>query len=357
MIQSPAMSATAASGMAVLIAGLAMVVPGCERSRQPSPTEPVEEPAGEQRAEPEADPHEPRVTAPPPIVRKTSRGDCSTDYAPRPARDPNPMCKIDGGAFWMGPEPGKPDMYGYEGPGRVRVTLSGFYMDQLEVTVAQYLHYLNAVGTHDHCPTDFQNQCILIRPEQYATVERQEGIYVAPAGSESLPVDQISREGAARYCAWAGKRLPTEAEWEYAARHDPATGRDLRYPWGDEFEPNRANCSNEDCGDGFPERQLAPVGTFNGTGGYGDGGSPWGVLDMLGNVAEWVVDCHYSRYHWCEKGCTDPIAPVPLRGPCEGIVRGGDVMRPGQITTTMWRDRISANAFRFQGFRCVRALE
>jgi formylglycine-generating enzyme required for sulfatase activity len=350
------MRATVALPLAVLMATLAASLSACDRSR-PSSADPGIEPAGELRPDQEVDPHEPRVPAPPPIIRKSSRGDCSTDYAPRPARDPNPMCKIDGGAFWMGPPEPSSEGDGYERPESVRVTLSGFYMDQLEVTVAQYLHYLNAVGSHDHCPTAIGRQCVRIRPAaQYGILERRGDAYAADPGTEHLPIDHVSREGAARYCAWVGKRLPTEAEWEYAARNDPASGRDLRYPWGDEFEPRRANCRNEDCGDDFPDLHLAPVGTYDGTSGYGDGASPWGVLDMLGNVAEWVVDCHYSTYHWCEGGCTDPVAPVPPRGPCQGILRGGDVMSAGEHLSTRWRNGIAPYASRFQGFRCVRAL-
>lgn len=95
-----------------------------------------------------------------------------------------------------------------------------------------------------------------------------------------------------RYCAWVGKQVPTSAQWEYAAGHDPETGRDLAYPWGDQWLPRRAACQADGCTPKQPRLDGdLPVGSFDGTRGNGDASSPWGVHDMAGGASELVFDC------------------------------------------------------------------
>lgn len=287
---------------------------------------------------------------PAPTVKEGGKGDCSTKYAPRPARDPNPMCKIEGGTFQMGsPEgEGRPEEHPQH-----RVTLSPFYLDQFEVTNAQYAHFLNAVGSHELCETSTNHRCVRVRPSpKWAEIEKKaDGTYAAAAGDEREPVTRASREGAEAYCKWAGKALPTEAQWEYAARHDPKTGRDYRYPWGDAFLPKRAACREEDCHDGFEE--VAPVGTFDGTGGFGDGSSPWGVHDMAGNASEWVADCYTRSYVWCKDGCTDPAGPDGAPN-CSATLRdpSGDMSNREHLRTAA---RHGSPWDGGDGLRCARA--
>jgi formylglycine-generating enzyme required for sulfatase activity len=310
---------------------------------------------------------EPTTSAPRPTPAK-GKADCKLEYAPRPTRDPNPMCKVTGGEFMMGaPDDDKtaePD----ERPAH-RVRVRSFLMDQYEVTVEQVVFYLNTVQDN-HCPSTQLQYSVdgrVIKPDVLcfylggdpSIIEFHDGKYVATPGTERHPVTRATFLGARRYCEWVGKRLPTEAEWEYAARHDPATKTDRRYPWGDTFEPNRANCSTpcakctsagwakRDCGDKF-ERE-APVGTFDGTNGTLDGSSPFGLHDMVGNAAEITATC-YAPYQPCATVC-EPAAP-DATSECGRVLRptGARSSREGATATS--RSELGAVG----GFRCAAAL-
>jgi formylglycine-generating enzyme required for sulfatase activity len=292
---------------------------------------------------------EPKVPPPPPTVKPSTKGDCKTEYAPRPTRDPNPMCKIVGGTFMMGTPAGDPDAPPVEHPAHAlelpahEVSLSPYYLDQFEVTVAQIAHYLNAGGDNS-CETWGDSihggRCFNLP----AVMELTSGVYRPKAGTERLAFSSAGFLGAERYCKWAGKRLPTEAEWEFAARHDPKTGKDSRYPWGDRFEPRRANCAEETCKDGF--ELEAPVGSFDGTGGRLDGSSPWGVHDLAGNADEVVADCEHP-YKPCDGPCRDP--KVPVTPSCKPMVRTSDLSSRRLSLRSTWRMGGPGG-----GFRCAR---
>ena len=181
--------------------------------------------------------------------------------APAPAPEPG-MALIPAGAFTMGsdkkdPKPPKgfvmlKPRFVDEHPAH-RVSLPAFWLDAYEVTNAQY--------------QTFVDQTKRTPPPIWKS-----GRYLD--GTADQPVAQVIWDDAASYCQWAGKRLPTEAEWEKAAR-----GTDGReFPWGDTFDAAKANT-------GLTERRgLTPVGSFQA------GKSPYGVYDMVGNVWEWVED-------------------------------------------------------------------
>ncbi|MEJ2566189.1 MAG: SUMF1/EgtB/PvdO family nonheme iron enzyme [Gammaproteobacteria bacterium] len=165
--------------------------------------------------------------------------------------DPNPMVLIPAGKFIMGYDDRMPD----EGPAH-QVYLKSFWIDRYEVTNAQYTKFIDA--THRRSPSHFRNRTY-------------------PPGKSNHPVTEVTWYDAVAYCKWAGKRLPTDQEWEKAAR-----GTDGRmFPWGNEFDINKANT---------PQRWMAlhqegdtlPVGSFP------SGASPYGVYDMSGNVWEWT---------------------------------------------------------------------
>ena len=165
--------------------------------------------------------------------------------------DPNPMVLIPAGVFLMGSDERLPD----EGPEH-KVKLPEYWIDRYEVTNAQYKKFIDA--TQRRSPSHFSNRTY-------------------PAGKGDHPVTEVTWYDAEAYCDWAGKRLPTDQEWEKAAR-----GTDGRmFPWGNEFDINKANT---------PQRWEAlnqeggtmPVGSFP------NGESPYGLYDMSGNVWEWT---------------------------------------------------------------------
>jgi formylglycine-generating enzyme required for sulfatase activity len=202
-------------------------------------------------------------------------------------KDGSEMILIPAGEFLMGspPEEGNSD----EHPQHT-VYLDAFYIDKYEVTNAQYKKFMDATG---HAAPSWWNDNNFNKPEQ--------------------PVVGVTWFDAEAYCKWANKRLPTEAEWEKAARG--TVGR--RYPWGNEV-PNaggiwRANYYIGENGvdDGF--QYAAPVGSFPA------GVSPYGIHDMAGNVLEWVAD-------WYDGGYYSVSPKNNPKGPNSGSVR---VLRGG----------------------------
>jgi len=235
--------------------------------------------------------------------------------------DPVPMVTIPAGEFLMGNPEGKGRAD--EWPQR-SVYLDAFAIDQVEVTNERYLAFVATTGHRNP-------------PSPYGT-----GPLVSSKGIEQLPVVQTTWYDAKAYCSWAKKRLPTEAEWEKAAR-----GTDGRlFPWGNEpATVKRANFDRE----WEEEKTLQPVGSLP------DGDSPYGVKDMAGNAREWVSDWYDADYY----------KHAPARNPQgpdkKGVVRsirGGSWHSPLADITTSARGR---GGFALQthgtGFRCARGLD
>ena len=170
------------------------------------------------------------------------------------------------------------------------VTLDAFWVDQLEVTNAMYALCVNSgVCTP---PQDVKSQR---RPEYFNNPEFKD-----------YPVIYVTWGQAKVYCEWAGRRLPTEAEWERAGRGD-----DFRtFPWGE----NKA--------DGLHANFNMLVGDTSRVGTYPAGASPFGVLDMAGNVAEWVNDIYSFNYSTVLENTLNPTGPS-TNSSLQRVVRGG----------------------------------
>lgn len=197
-------------------------------------------------------------------------------------------------------------------PERVLET-PGFYLDIYEVTNREYFDFAEA--------TDHPYPHTWVQELEDGTFK--EGI---PEGTEDLPVTTISYHDAAAYAEWAGKRLPTAAEWEAAAR-----GQDrLKYPWGGTYRSGRANDKN--AGHDGP----CPVSE------YPEGKSPFGCLQMAGNVQEWTLT---------------EFASSPGRD--ERIVKGGSYLDSDfGILPAMWKPvRAAVDRVPDIGFRCLKELE
>ncbi len=162
--------------------------------------------------------------------------------------------------------------------------------------------------------------------------------WVMPRGHEGHPVVNVSWHDAMAYARWAGKRLPTEAEWERSARGDD--GR--FWPWGSSFDEQRANVSTSGPGGTTPVIR------------YREGASPYGCLDLAGNVWEWCSDW-FDRATYARSPEQDPAGPEWGSG---RVVRGG-CWASGALTVrtthrssnpaAYWDDRL--------GFRCAKSIE
>lgn len=237
-------------------------------------------------------------------------------------KDGQIMVVVPAGEFLMGSPETDPIAGDDEKPQRL-VYLDTFWIDKTEITNQQYQLCLTAgVCTPTHAqPTVFRE--------------------------EPLPVVGVDWEQAAGYCRWVGGRLPTEAEWEKAAR-----GVDGRiYPWGNEFDQDRLNYCDVNCAadwrdfsgdDGYS--YTAPVGS------YPAGASPFGVLDMSGNVWEWTADWYNP----------DTYKTLTLRnpgGPVSGlqrVIRGGSWYYQGRNLRLVNRRKDAPTvSYDNIGFRCV----
>jgi len=222
---------------------------------------------------------------------------------------------------------------------RHSVTISrGFWMGQTEVTVGAYRKYAKAIGKKSI------KELVHAAPERF----RDEGF----PQSDDHPVAFVAWEDAVQYCEWAGGRLPTEAEWEYAARSGSKTARygnleDIAW-YADNSGQLRLNSSE------LEDRQLRNQilrDNRNDTHHVrGKAPNDFGLYDMLGNVTEYCNDWYGGKYY---DACVE-IDPV---GPSTGeyrVIRGGDFSNRPLVVRVSWRSYMLLNhRFKSIGFRCV----
>jgi formylglycine-generating enzyme required for sulfatase activity len=247
-------------------------------------------------------------------------------------RDGTVLVLIPEGEFIMGSDAGEdPYFWGAEGPSHL-VNVNSYYIYKTEVTNGMYQVCVEEKG----CPKPGANNSRTIKD------------YYGNPTYNGYPVIMVTWMHADAYCKWAGGRLPTEAEWEKAAR-----GEDGRlFPWGnDPVSASLVNYCDQNCptagrdvsvNDGYPD--TSPVGNFP------DGVSPYGVLDMAGNVWEWVRDYFVPEYY--------NLSPMdnPL-GPASGsrrAIRGGSWFNPLDGVRTVVRASLKPDStLDTVGFRCV----
>jgi iron(II)-dependent oxidoreductase len=195
------------------------------------------------------------------------------------------------------------------------VYLDAFYIDKYEVTNVQYGEFMAATG---HSPPPYWNNELFNQPQQ--------------------PVMSVTWEDAKAYADWVGKRLPTEAEWEKAAR-----GTDGRFwTWGSEWDAAKLNANDVGTIEGFV--YTSPVGSFP------QGVSPYGVHDMAGNVWEWCEDWYDQNYY----SYSTKINP---KGPASGdnhVLRGGDWSMNLDFTRCPSRFGLTPGSI-LTGFRCAKS--
>jgi eukaryotic-like serine/threonine-protein kinase len=219
---------------------------------------------------------------------------------------PPGMVKIPAGEFKMGRDDGDE----YERPAHL-VKLPAFFLDEKEVTNEQYAAFVRTTG--EKPPKHWVN-----------------GNY--PDGKANYPVVYVDWKAASDYCGWRGKRLPTEEEWEYAAR-----GTDGRlYPYGNKHQPQFSSAA----------KSLTEPGVLNAVGSYPMGASPFGVFDLAGNVAEWTGSA-YRPY---------PNSPATEADGTK-VVRGGSFRNLAEQQTATGRYSYRPNySDDFVGFRCAQSM-
>ena len=236
------------------------------------------------------------------------------------------MVSIPAGPFTMGSTEGPDD----EKPAH-EVKLAAYSIDRFPVTNAQYAEFLNSISASPKASArlyDFDD------PD--ARIHRRGERWAADAGFENFPVNEVPWLGAVEYCRSKSKRLPTEAEWEKAARGTDAR----RYPWGSE-PPDARRARFESRFNETAEIDARPAGA-----------SPYGVREMSGNVWNWVSSAYRPYPYRADDGRED-LRPGPVRA-----TRGGGHDSPAaEITTTQRGRNLSRNPSAGHhniGFRCAR---
>lgn len=227
------------------------------------------------------------------------------------------MVAVPAGSFTMGGVNSQQDAD--ETPPHM-VTLSAFFIDAVEVTNAQFARFANGSGYQ----TDAEKAGDNVTWRTFNTPDRQR-----------FPVTHVSWTDATRYCAWVGKRLPTEAEWEKAAR---GTTTNI-YSWGNTF--NSAWANTFELGAGQPVAVASSSAS-----------SPYGAYDMIGNVWEWVQDWYGGDYY-VQSPRSNPAGPATG---IQKVIRGGSFKNESDKATTSVRGKAGVdNRGDDIGFRCAKS--
>jgi iron(II)-dependent oxidoreductase len=225
------------------------------------------------------------------------------------------MAQIPAGEFTMGSNHGPDD----EKPAH-RIFLSSYSIDRYPVTNFQFAQFLNAVG-----PRNTNNERLFDDDDNDARIHLKDRLWQADIGFEDHPVVEVSWVGARDYCLWSGKKLPTEAQWEKAAR-----GTDERkFPWGN-TAPTQPTALYAQYAASFNDTVPVTIST--------KGASPYGVMDLVGNAWEWVSSAYKPYPFNSNDGRENPQA-----GPVRATRGGGHDSPLPEITTTQRCKNLSRN--------------
>ena len=271
------------------------------------------------------------------LTGQAMTGNGTVVHLPLVARAYTPMVYIPAGEFKMGCDgsnPAEPADTCTAGPTHPLhdVYLDAYYIDKYEVTNAQY----KACVDDGWCGPPS-----LAGGEAISSSHTRTSYYGNPT-YDNYPVIYVSWNHAEGYCTWVDKRLPTEAEWEKAARGDSDT---RKYPWGNEI----LDCSRANYCPSWPDDCC--VGDTTVVGSYATDTSPYGVMDMSGNVIEWVNDWWQEDYY-----DSSPYSNPP--GPSAGsdrVIRGGSWGSVPFIARNAYRWKFPPyHAIDYTGFRCAK---
>jgi formylglycine-generating enzyme required for sulfatase activity/regulator of sirC expression with transglutaminase-like and TPR domain len=252
-------------------------------------------------------------------------GGATSISAPAQKATEENMVDVPAGHFFMGAN-GK----GADEIPEHRVYLDAYRIDRYEVSAARFAEFLNDVGNVKGFYLD----------NMYGTLFYDGRFHPRP-GLEKLPVNNVNWHGASAYCRWKGKRLPSEAEWEKAAR-----GTDRRlYPWGNERPNDKQARFNQTWTEELAHGVMLPVDTLP------EGRSPFGAHHMAGNVKEWVDDWYDREYYVDPSNHTNPTGPI---GGEFKVVRGGSWRDlAGFIYTSFRNNSYAETRLDDYGFRCA----
>ena len=297
---------------------------------------------------------QPIAPTPQPLPTETATAPPATPTEPAEkrkvwAKDAMTIVYVPAGEFLLGSADSDLDAREDEKP-QQSIYLDAFWVDRTEVSVAQFQDFVNQTGYVTEAEAEQNGGGIVYAPdpvgERSASWKLPQGGGAAPA-TERQPVVQVSRNDARAYCEWAGRRLPTEAEWDKAARGTEG----WVYPWGNTFDRRRLNFCDRRCGAAWRTSdyddtfaRTSPVGLFPA------GASPYDALDMSGNVWEWVNDFYDFRGYY-----RFPTANPPgVEAGTEHVARGGSWIDPPDRVRAGARFALAPDARNdVTGFRCA----
>lgn len=239
--------------------------------------------------------------------------------------------------------------YGEDSSPPHQVTVDPFQMEVFEVSYAQYIAFLNFMGPRSHLNGCDGQPCLATRNEvENSNITFDSANYDVPDVINSFPIVNVTWYGARSYCAAVGRRLPSEAEWERAARG----ANNTLYPWGNEWSYDLAR-TNRPIPEDASQAGALPVDSLPG------GATPDGIFNMSGNVGEWVSDWYGSTFY--TQQAQSPTAPLNPQGPPAGtekVFRGGSWDATPFFARAVHRRSLEPNnQLPVLGFRCVADAE